>query len=64
MNYNNSAFPRKIGEQAPGLTKREIYAAMALQALLSNPYNQVIGKTIAKDAVKMADLLIQSLNED
>ena len=37
MNYNNSAFPRKIGEQAPGLTKREIYAAMALQALLSNP---------------------------
>ena len=64
MNYNNSAFPRKIGEQAPGLTKREIYAAMALQALLSNPYNKVIGKTMAKDAVKMADLLIQSLNED
>ena len=64
MNYHNSAFPRKIGEQAPGLTKREIYAAMALQALLSNPYNQVIGKTIAQDAVKMADLLIQSLNED
>ena len=64
MNYLNSAFPRKIGEQAPGLTKREIYAAMAMQALLSNPYNQVIGKTTATYAVKMADLLIEALNED
>ena len=61
---NNSAFPRDPGMMYPGLTKREIYAAMAMQALLSNPYNQVIGKTTATYAVKMADLLIKALNED
>lgn len=62
MSYDNSAFPRKIGEQAPGLTKREYFAAKALQGLLANP-GVMIGKTVAEDAVKMADHLIKALEE-
>ena len=63
MNYDNSAFPRKIGEQAPGLTKREYFAAMALQGLLALP-PKIISKTVAEDAVKLADHLIQCLSNE
>jgi len=63
MNYDNSAFPRKIGEQAPGLTKREYFAAKALQGLLALP-PKIISKTVAEDAVKLADHLIEALNND
>jgi hypothetical protein len=62
MSYDNSAFPRKIGEQAPGLKKRELFAAMALQGLLAKP-GFIIGKTVAEEAVKMADHLIKALEE-
>jgi len=62
MSYDNSAFPRKIGEQAPGLTKREYFAAKALQGLLSNP-TIILSKKVAEDAVKLADHLTKSLNE-
>jgi len=62
MSYDNSAFPRKIGEQAPGLTKRELFAAMALQGLLTLP-PKIISKTVAEDAVKLADHLIKALDE-
>jgi hypothetical protein len=62
MSYDNSAFPRKIGEQAPGLKKRELFAAMALQGLLAKP-GVMIGKTVAEEAVKMADHLIKALEE-
>ena len=60
MSYDNSAFPRKTGEQAPGLTKREYFAAKALQALLADSKLHV---TVARDAVKIADLLIKALDE-
>lgn len=62
MSYDNSAFPRKIGEQAPGLTKREYFAAKALQGLLSNP-TIILSKKVAEDAVKLADHLTKALNE-
>ena len=62
MSYDNSAFPRQIGEQAPGLKKRELFAAMALQGLLAKP-SIIIGKTVAEEAVKMADHLIKALEE-
>ena len=62
MSYDNSAFPRKIGEQAPGLTKREYFAAKALQGILSD-HTRSLGKDIAIDAVKMADHLIKALDE-
>lgn len=63
MSYDNSAFPRKIGEQAPGLTKREYFAAKALQGLLANNNIYSFGshEEIAKQAVKLADELNKAL---
>ena len=61
MSYDNSAFPRKIGEQAPGLTKREYFAAKALQSLLAN--SEGLYQTVTRDAVKIADLLTKALDE-
>lgn len=47
----------------PGLTKRELFAAIALQGLLANGADGAIGD-YATDAVKYADALIQELNEE
>jgi hypothetical protein len=63
MNYDNSAFPRKDGIYHQGLTKREYFAAKALQGLLADP-TTIISKTVAEDAVKLADHLIQALNNE
>ena len=63
MNYDNSAFPRKPGILHPGLTKREYFAAMALQGLLADP-TTIISKTVTEDAVKLADHLIKALNNE
>jgi hypothetical protein len=63
MNYDNSAFPRQGGILHPGLTKREYFAAMALQGLLADP-STIISKNVAQDAVKLADHLIQSLSNE
>lgn len=48
-----------------GLTKREKFAAMAMQALLSIPevQNEWSHNGICREAVKHADALIQALNE-
>jgi len=62
MNYDNSAFPRDPGIQHPGLTKREYFAAKALQGLLANN-TIIISKTVAEDAVKLADHLTKALNQ-
>ncbi len=43
-----------------GLTKRELFAAMALQGLLANPEQ---GSGLAAEAVKAADALIDVLNK-
>lgn len=43
-----------------GLTKREYFAAMALQGLLANDSALITGK--ARDAVQAADALIEILN--
>jgi len=63
MSYDNSAFPRQGGIPHPGLTKREYFAAKALQGLLADP-TTIISKTVAEDAVKLADHLIKALNND
>jgi hypothetical protein len=52
-----------------GLTKREYFAAMAMQALLSNaesrkPYLYDIYDVVTKAAVIYADNLINDLNKD
>jgi hypothetical protein len=67
----SSAFPYSE-EQTTGLTKREYFAAMALQGLLANGSHRlqvaeacVIGEgRFAEVAVWMADKLIQELNSD
>lgn len=45
-----------------GLTKREYFAALALQGLLSNP--TTFFPENAKRAVEFADSLIEELNND
>lgn len=49
-----------------GLTKRELFAAMAMQGLLSDwPTNyESAAENAAKTAVKFADALINELNEE
>lgn len=62
---SQSAFPQKIEHPngdiyTKGLTKREYFAAMAMQGILENkvPHYQ-----LAEKAVTMADALIKALNE-
>ena len=48
-----------------GLTKREYFAAVALQGILANPESYSSAPTqIAKYAVDQADLLIDELNKE
>jgi len=63
MSYDNSAFPRKIGEQAPGMTKREYYAAKALQGLLAST-SRGSYQLFAEKSVQMADHLIKALSNE
>lgn len=67
-NKNDPVYP--IGNDpiaSEGLSKREYFAALAMQGFLSNPgidkteYNE---KNVAKAAVAMADYIIQKLNEN
>lgn len=64
---NDAAFPLweqdedGIVVQGSGLTKREIFAAMALQGILANP--EFMATMAAKVAVKKADELIKALND-
>lgn len=64
---NDNAFPLDGDEgryTAHGLTKREHFAAMAMQGMFTNEL--LIGPeenvNIAKDAVEAADALIEALN--
>jgi HEPN domain-containing protein len=45
-----------------GLTKREYFAAMAMQGRLANTELSYDEKEIAEDSVKCADALIEELN--
>lgn len=59
-----------VQEGSPGLTKREHFAAMALQGLLACPEspnpsgNQPWAKRLGKLAVEYADGLIAALNAE
>ena len=50
------------GDDAYGLTKREYFAAMAMQGFVSK-YGTDYLEECAKDSVKQADALIKALNE-
>lgn len=62
---NVNAFPRMFGNDAPkdGLTKREYFAAMALQGVLSHLTTRVSAEEVARAAVEVADQLIIELNK-
>lgn len=57
-----SALSRSALSQSNGLTKREYFAAMALQGLLPTGISSSIEEDV-KNAVKLADLLIEELNK-
>lgn len=64
-NPNDTAFPESHPEcpsPGKGITKREYFAAMALQGLAVNPGNAVT-YAIARDACALADALIEALNK-
>lgn len=54
-------------DYSTGLTKRELFAAMAMQGLLSNPEVHKAGgytrADLAAESVMQADALIEALNE-
>jgi hypothetical protein len=45
-----------------GLTKREYFAAMAMQGLLATPGNINIYKILAEESVMQANALVEALN--
>ena len=46
-----------------GLTKREYFAAKAMEGLLANPNVEMNWNPLAKESVAQADALIAALNE-
>lgn len=48
---------------ASGLTKRELFAAMALQGIASNPASDGYYADYASEAVKLADALVTALHQ-
>lgn len=58
---NEPAFPRADGEDG-GLTKREYFAALAMQAIIAEGAADSDELAI-QAAVKAADLMIQELNK-
>lgn len=61
-----AAFSPSCGEiVSVGLTKREYFAAKAMQALAANPETDFAEfSEVASDAVRMADALIKALNQE
>ena len=53
------------GKKWDGLTKREYFAAKALQGILSAPYTgNWVPEEFAEMAVQMADELVRQLNKE
>jgi hypothetical protein len=66
LGYAN-AFPQSKNDltidDEHGLTKREYFAAMAMQALISDPNISTTYSHYAENAVQAADALIAELNK-
>lgn len=59
-----SVLPEKYQPQVvPGLTKREYFAAAALQAVLANP-NEIAFDKVSEVAVFYADQMIEELSKE
>lgn len=71
MNGNEPAMPvPEVGENGcytnvvnKGLTKRELFAAMAMQGMLADPESSTNPNTVACLAIDCADCLIKQLSE-
>ena len=65
-NGENPAYPVPEYTLVAGLTKRELFAAMAMQGQLAhrNGYTENGYGVIASDAVEFADALIAELNKE
>jgi len=67
-NQDISAFPIAYAEsdltEGYGLTKRELFAAMAMQGILSSANQEEgwIGVTVVMQSISLADELIKQLN--
>jgi hypothetical protein len=69
---NDAAFARSHastnetlnGNGSAGLTKREYFAAIAMQGFLMIAKNEDSLQFLARQSVKMADFLIQELNKE
>lgn len=61
INGSYSAFPKQYGSS--GLTKRELFAAMAMQGMMADPSVYDI-EFAASAAVKAADALLAALAEE
>jgi hypothetical protein len=70
---NDAAFARpsfyhdsygRPDQEQDGLTKREYFAAMAMQGWLANEYIGTKYDIIAQHCVRMADALIEELNKE
>jgi hypothetical protein len=63
-NGNKTAFPSDIHRYTDGgLTKREYFAAMAMQAYVNNYYGEEDETMQAIRSVKMADALLAELDK-
>lgn len=63
-NGNDPASPSSGMSLRLGLTKRELFAAMAMQGMCSDPKCKLVDEEVAPIAVKLADLLIAELNKE
>jgi len=69
MSAKTSAFPRSdvYGFLVGGLTKRELFAVMAMQGMLANAHEDYQGyppESFADDAATYADALLAELAKD
>ena len=66
MSPNDSAYPRTYAERNRCLTKRELFAAMAMQGILANPDGSMVQwdeERVALAATEHADALIAELEK-
>ena len=62
-NPNDPAFPVISGEHLSGLTKREYFAACAMQGLLAAPRTCEVNDDLVEVALSCANALIFKLNQ-
>ena len=61
---SEAAFPHDALREYPGLTKRELFAAMSVQGIIAAPGNSELSfQEVAECSVKMADALLAELSK-